>query len=68
MIFKKKNALKILLNSNMHAELLQSCLTALILGTAAFQAPLSVGFSRTYWRTLDWVAMPSSRVSSQPSH
>ena len=30
--------------------------------TAAHQAPLSMGFSRI----LEWVAMPSSRGSSQP--
>ena len=32
--------------------------------TVGLQAPLSMGFSRP--RTLEWVAMPSSRGSSQP--
>ena len=34
------------------------------LWTIARQAPLSMGFSNT--RILDWVAVPSSRGSSQP--
>ena len=34
----------------------------MILGTVAFQAPLSMGFSRQ-----EWVAMPSSKGSSRPT-
>ena len=39
----------------------QLCVT---LWTVALQAPLSMGFSRQ--RILEWIAMPSSRASSQP--
>ena len=35
-----------------------------ILWTVAHQAPLSMGFSQA--RILEWVAVPSSRGSSQP--
>ena len=49
----------------MHAKLLQLCLTLDTLWTVACQAPLSMGFSRQEW-ILEWVAMPSSRGSSQP--
>ena len=34
--------------------------------TAAHHAPLSMGFSRLQIRILEWVAMSSSRGSSQP--
>ena len=42
----------------------QSCLTPATPWTVAFQAPLSMGILQA--RILEWVAMPSSRRSSQP--
>ena len=42
----------------------QSCLTVWTLWTVALQAPLSMGIFQA--RILEWVAMPSSRGSSQP--
>ena len=45
------------------AKLLQSCPTATP-WTVAYQAPLSMGFSRQ--KKLEWVAMSSSRGSSRP--
>ena len=47
-----------------HAKLLKSCLTLCNLWTVAHQAPLSMEFPQA--RTLEWVAMPSSRGSSWP--
>ena len=44
------------------AKLLQSCLTLLTPWAVSLQAPLSVGILQA--RTLEWVAMPSSRGSS----
>ena len=46
----------------MHAQSTQSCPT--LCDTVACQAPLSMGIFQA--RTLEWVAMPSSRGSSQP--
>ena len=46
-----------------HAKLLQSCLTLCDPLTVARQAPLSMGILQA--RILEWVAMPSSRGSSQ---
>ena len=48
----------------MHAKLLQSCRLCATLWTAAGQAPLFMGVSQA--RMLEWVAVPSSRGSSQP--
>ena len=48
----------------MRTKLLPSCLTLCNHMTAACQAPLSMGILQA--RTLEWVAMPSSRGSSQP--
>ena len=48
----------------MHAQSLRSCPTLTILWAIAHQAPLSMGILQT--RILEWVAMPSSRGSSQP--
>ena len=42
----------------------QSCPTLVNPWTVAFQAPLSMGILQA--RILEWVAMPSSRGSSQP--
>ena len=42
----------------------QSCPTLCDLWAAAHQAPLSMGILQA--RILEWVAMPSSRASSQP--
>ena len=42
----------------------QSCLTLQLHGLAALKAPLSMGILQA--RILQWVAMPSSRGSSQP--
>ena len=43
----------------------QSCPTLCDLWAAPHQAPLSMGILQA--RILEWVAMPSSRASSQPS-
>ena len=48
----------------MHAQSLRSCPTLKILWAIAHQAPLSMGILQA--RILEWVAMPSSRGSSQP--
>ena len=48
----------------MHAKLLQSCQLCATLWTAAGQAPLFMGIFQA--RMLEWVAVPSSRGSSQP--
>ena len=42
----------------------QSCVTLVTSWTVAHQAPLSMGILQA--RTLEWVAMPTSRGSSQP--
>ena len=47
-----------------HAQLLQSRLTLCNPMTAACQAPLSMGILQA--RTLEWIAMPSSRGPSWP--
>ena len=47
-----------------HRKVSQSCLTLQLHRLAARQAPLSMGILQA--RTLEWVAMPSSRGSSQP--
>ena len=47
------------------AELFQSCPSRATPSTVARQAPLSMGILQA--RILEWVAMPSSRGSSQPS-
>ena len=57
----KRNCWEKVVKLCVHAKLLQLCLT---LWTVAHQAPLSMGISQA--RILEWVAMPSSRVSSQP--
>ena len=48
----------------MHAQLTQSFQFYVTLWTGTHQAPPSLGFSKA--RILGWVAMPSSRWSSQP--
>ena len=49
----------------MHAKSLQSCVTLCDpMDYIARQAPLSMGILQA--RILEWVAMPSSRGSSQP--
>ena len=47
-----------------HRKVSQSSLTLQLHRLAARQAPLSMGILQA--RTLEWVAMPSSRGSSQP--
>ena len=47
-----------------HAKSLQSCPTLVTPSTVARQAPLSMGILQA--RILGWVAMASSRGSSQP--
>ena len=42
----------------------QSCLTLVTPWTVAHQAPLSMGILQA--RILEWVAIPSSKASSQP--
>ena len=42
----------------------KSCLTLVTPWTVALQAPLSMGILQA--RILEWIAMPSSRGSSQP--